>query len=135
MWEELCPPSGASRLPGKPAVSQFEQMSISIVKQSTQRKRAPTMSCWQLHPHQNKKDTEVHWEKHPLEALDPRVLDYQKDVGVGVNLQQGMYCRHLRGSSALSNVSAPFNLSEQQFDREGRFTRKAWIGWMLCTSL
>ena len=51
MWDELCPPSDASRLPGKPAVSQFEQMSISTVKQLTQWKRAPTMSCWQLHPH------------------------------------------------------------------------------------
>ena len=80
MWDEWCPPSDASRLPGRPAVSQFEQMSMSIVKQSTQRKRAPTMSCWQLHPHQ-KKDTEVPGENHPLETLDAKVLDYPKGEG------------------------------------------------------
>ena len=58
MWVELCPPPDASRLPGKPAISQFEQMLMSIVKQLTQWKRAPTISCRQLHPHQ-KKDTKV----------------------------------------------------------------------------
>jgi hypothetical protein len=134
MWDEWCPPSDASRLPGKPAVSQFEQMSMSIVKQSTQRKRGPTMSCWQLHPHQ-KKDTEEPEENHPLEALDAGVLDYRKGERIGVNGQQGKYCCHLRGSSTLSNVSTPFEHSEEQSDREGGFTRKGWIGWMLCTSL
>lgn len=133
MWDEWCPPSDASRLPGRPAVSQFEQMSMSIVKQSTQRKRAPTMSCWQLHPHQ-RKDTEVYGENHPLETLDARVLDYPKGEGISVN-GHGMYCCNLRDSSALSNVSTPSELSKEQFDREGGFTRNGWMGWMLCTSL
>lgn len=48
-----------------------------------------------------------------------------------------MYCYHLRDSSALSNVPAPSNVSKELelFDREGGFTRKGWIGWILCTSL
>jgi hypothetical protein len=135
MCDELCPPSDASRLPGKPAVSQFEQMSISIVVQSTQWNRGPTMSCWQLHPHQ-KDDTEVLGKGHSLEALDTGVLDYRKE-SMGVKGRKGMYCRHLRGSSELSNVLAPssFDLSERLFDRQGGFTRKGWIGWTLCTSL
>ena len=78
MCDELCPPSDASRLPGKPAVSQFEQMSISIVVQSTQWKSGPTMSCWQLHPHQ-KNDTEALKKNHSLNALDTGVLDCRKE--------------------------------------------------------
>ena len=49
---------------------------------------------------------------------------------MGVNGQEGIYiyCCHLRGSSELSNALAPFGLSERQFDRQGGFTRKGWIG-------
>jgi hypothetical protein len=71
--------------------------------------------------------TKESWGNHSLEALDTGVLDCQKEEGVGVN-RQGMYCHHLRGSSALSNVPAPSDLSERLIDREGAFTRKAWIG-------
>ena len=136
MCDELCPPSDESRLPGKPAVSQFEQMSISIVVQSTQWKRGPTMSCWQLHPGQ-KNDIEILKNHHSLEALDTGVLDYRKEECMSVNRQEGMHCFHLRGSSELSNILAPspFDLSERLFDRQGGFTMKGWIGWILCTSL
>jgi hypothetical protein len=75
-----------------------------------------------------KKPPEAPGENHPLEALDAGVLDYRKGEGVGVNGQQDIYCCHLRGSSALSNVPAPFDISKRLFDREGGFTRKAWIG-------
>ena len=75
MWEEeSCPPSDASRLPGKPAVSQFEQMSMSIIVQSTQWKRAPTMSCRQLYLYQ-RKDIEVFERIYPLEASDAGVFE------------------------------------------------------------
>jgi len=74
---ELCPPPGASRLPGNPAVSQFEQMSISIVVQSTQWKSGPTMSCWQLHPHQ-KNDTEVLRKNTHLKHWTPGCLTIGK---------------------------------------------------------
>jgi hypothetical protein len=136
MCDELCPPSDVSRLPGKPAVSQFEQMSISIVVQSTQWKRGPTMSCWQLHLHQ-KNDTKVLRNHHSLKALDTGVLDYRKEERMGVNGQEGMHCCHLRGSSEISNILAPspFDLSEGLFDWQRGFTRKGWIGWTLCTSL
>lgn len=72
-WEELCPPSDASRFPGKPAVSQFEQMSMSIGVQSTQWKRGPTMSCLQLHPI-SEKDIEI-FGNYSLEASDVGVLE------------------------------------------------------------
>ena len=48
MCEETCPPSAESRLPGRPAASQLEQM--STFSHIAQWKRAPTISCMQLEP-------------------------------------------------------------------------------------
>ena len=67
------------------------------------------MSCLQLHPHQTIY-TEVRGEITHLKHWTPGCLTVEKE-GVGVN-GQGMYGYHLRGSSALSNVSARSNLSE-----------------------
>jgi sulfatase maturation enzyme AslB (radical SAM superfamily) len=44
--EDMCPPSEESKLPGSPADSQLEQMSIE--SQIAQWNRAPSMSCKQL---------------------------------------------------------------------------------------
>lgn len=93
IWEELCPPSDASRLPGKPAVSQFEQMSMSIVVQSTQRKRAPTMSCWQLRSDQ-RKCIEASEKNHPLEALDPGVFEGYQKVSINSEKSKAAYKAH-----------------------------------------
>lgn len=131
MWEELCPPLDASRLPGKPAVSQFEQMSISIVLQSTQRNRAPTISCLQLRLHQ-RKDTETSGENHPLEASDARVREgYRKKRAWVSTTKKRKYACHSHSSPALSYASSPSDLPGQVCAREGGLTlisRKGWIG-------
>lgn len=44
--EDMWPPSGESRLPGKPAASQFWQM--SMFSHWAQWNRAPMISCMQL---------------------------------------------------------------------------------------
>ena len=133
IWDELWPSSEESRFPGRPADSQFEQ--ISTESHMAQWKRAPTMSSKQLQEMKYIifcKRTTILFD-HLLSTFNSRVC-HRCRIMLKVYLraygQKYLHCS--LGSKGMGGRS-----SGSLRERAGLSgtTRKAWDGWISWTWL